>query len=116
MKILLTLFAAIVAAGPFDDLPKVNVSDFTQDWFTVPLDHSDKQSNETMQLRYWKNDKYITGANESIALLFLCGEYTCSVRENLLFPYMVGASWNASLYALEHRFYGESVPGYVEGG
>jgi len=40
--------------------------------------------------------------------IYICGEYTCSVNEERLFPFMVAASHNASMYVLEHRFYGSS--------
>lgn len=40
----------------------------------------------------------------------ICGEYTCSVNEKRMFPYMLGAAHNASLIAIEHRFYGKSQP------
>ena len=72
-----------------------------------------------MNLRYWRNSKYDTSVPEGNGPIFLyiCGEYTCSIREDRLFPFMVGANWKADLYALEHRFYGESIPGgYVPGG
>jgi len=42
--------------------------------------------------------------------LYICGEYTCSIDPDRLFPFMVGASHGAELYAIEHRFYGESIP------
>lgn len=42
--------------------------------------------------------------------MYVCGEYTCSVREDRLFPFMLGAKHNALLMAVEHRFYGKSQP------
>lgn len=67
-------------------------------------------------MRYWKNDKYVEEAGKGPIFLYICGEYTCSIRDDRLFPFMVGASHKAELYALEHRFYGKSVPNYKDGG
>jgi len=65
----------------------------------------------------WVNDKYYnqsscnqTNTCNGPVFLYICGEYTCSIREDRLFPFMVGASHGAILYALEHRFYGKSQP------
>ena len=104
------------AGTPFDHLPKVNVSDFTEATVEQPLDHYNRQEKRKFSMRYWKNDKYVKEDGEGPIFLYICGEYTCSIREDRLFPFMVGASHNAELYALEHRFYGKSVPGFKEGG
>jgi len=58
----------------------------------------------------WKNDKFYDAEHGGPVFLYICGEYTCGVRDDRLFPFMVGASHGAELYALEHRFYGESIP------
>lgn len=91
------------------DLPTVNVADFVMYNHSTPLNHYDYQDDSEFNLRYWKNDKFVTEDSGPL-FLYICGEYTCSVREDRLFPFMVGASYGAELYALEHRFYGESVP------
>ena len=80
----------------------------------MPLDHGNKQDPSSIRLRYYENLVYSDGTGP--IFLYICGEGTCTVRNSSLFAYMVGASHNASLYALEHRFYGESVPDYKEGG
>ena len=36
------LAATTAATTPFDNLPKINTTDFSQDWFSVPLDHYNK--------------------------------------------------------------------------
>lgn len=108
--------ALCASANPFDTLPKVNVADFTEDTVTQPLDHYNRQEKRTFSMRYWKNDKYKREDGKGPIFLYICGEYTCSIREDRLFPFMVGASHKAELYALEHRFYGKSVPNFKEGG
>jgi len=56
------------------------------------------------------NDKYWTAGSDGPNFIYLCGEYRCSVREDRLYPFMVGAQHNARLFAIEHRFYGDSQP------
>ena len=97
---------SVMAAEP---LPTVNVDDFVQYVHQSPVDHFNYQNEDTFGLRVWKNDKYVT-SKEGPVFLYICGEYTCGIREDRLFPFMVGASHGAELYALEHRFYGESIP------
>ena len=90
------------------DLPTVNVDDFTQYNHLSPVDHFNYQNEDLFGLRVWKNSKYAT--KDGPVFLYLCGEYTCGIREDRLFPFMVGASHGAELYAIEHRFYGMSIP------
>ena len=99
--------AAVMAAEP---LPTVNVDDFVQYVHQSPVDHFNYQNEDTFGLRVWKNDKFVTSNTEGPIFLYICGEYTCGIREDRLFPFMVGASHGAELFALEHRFYGESIP------
>ena len=42
--------------------------------------------------------------------MYICGEYTCTVPATRMFPFNVGASHNALLIVIEHRYYGESQP------
>ena len=65
-------------------------------------------------MRYYENQKY--SKPNSPIFVELCGEWTCEIKKTGLFPYMIGATNNASLYALEHRFYGKSVINYKEHG
>jgi len=113
MKQALKLFGAAHLASTkvtsYQDLPNVDVADFTQMEFTQTLDHFNYLDQRTYQQRYWVNDKFFD-EEEGPIFLYICGEYTCSIRDDRLFPFMVGASHNAKLMALEHRFYGKSQP------
>ena len=91
-------------------MPTVNPDDFVQYTIESPIDHFDYQNDDTYSQRVWKNDKYYNAESGGPVFLYICGEYTCSIRPDRLFPFMVGASHGAELYALEHRFYGKSVP------
>jgi len=61
-------------------------------------------------MRYWVNDYYWSEDQTGPNFIYLCGEYTCSVPSDRLYPFMVGASHGARLLVLEHRFYGSSQP------
>lgn len=100
--------AAFANAGAAD-MPTIDVADFELKTFDNMVDHFNFQDDRTYSQRYWVNDKYFTdpsGPN----LIYLCGEYTCSIREDRLYPFMVGAAHGARLLVLEHRFYGDSQP------
>ena len=113
MNTTLTLAAAALASAvsaltPYD-LPTVLAADFDQLWFTNLVDHFDFQNDSTYQQKYFVNEKYWTdksGPN----FIEICGEGPCSVRDSSMYPFMVGAEHGARLFALEHRFYGESQP------
>jgi hypothetical protein len=103
------LFLSTLGVMAADDLPKVDPEDFIQYWEKMPVDHFNYQNSDTFGLRVWKNEKFATEKDAPV-FLYLCGEYTCEIRQDRLFPFMVGASHGAELYAIEHRFYGKSVP------
>jgi len=69
------------------------------------VDHLSYIDKRTYQQRYWINDQYWDQASGPV-FIYICGEYTCSVPEERLYPFMVGAENNALLFVLEHRYYG----------
>lgn len=103
--------SAIVASKQFDstDFPEVDVSDFTELTFDNLVDHFNRQNADTYKQRYWINDKYWTD-DDGPNFIYLCGEYRCSVPDERLYPFMIGAKHGARLFVLEHRFYGDSQP------
>lgn len=92
-----------------DNLPQVDPNDFSEEWMNAPIDHYNYQDHRAYKQRYFKNDKYFDKENGPV-FVNICGEYTCSVRPDRLFPFMLGAKHNALLIAIEHRFYGKSQP------
>lgn len=42
--------------------------------------------------------------------VYICGEYTCSVPDFRMFPFMIGSEYGAQLLVVEHRYYGKSQP------
>ena len=99
-------FASVVA-----DLPNINVKDFTQDVFDNRVDHFDYLNIKTYEQRFWNNAKYWDAVNGPV-LVYICGEYTCSVPANRLYPFQLGADLKANMFVLEHRFYGASQVTY----
>jgi thymus-specific serine protease len=98
-----------ITVDPAIDLPTVDPNDFEELNFDNLVDHYNFQSDATYSQRYWRNDKFWT-STDGPNFLYICGEYRCSIREDRLYPFMVGASHGGRLFALEHRFYGDSQP------
>ena len=105
MKSIACLLTAAVYAQT--DLPVVDKADFTLAKYNNLIDHFNYQATATYQQRYWINDTYY-GGYDSPLFLYLCGEWVCDVPDS--YPFMLGATYNARLVVLEHRFYGESQP------
>jgi len=109
------LLATAISALSYDftdlggKLPNVNVADFVQSTMKSPIDHFDFQSHAHYDQRIWTNDKYFD-EEKGPMFVYICGEYTCSIRDDRLYPFMVGAHFGAKLVAVEHRFYGKSQP------
>eukprot|EP01156_Anaeramoeba_ignava_P006642 Anaeramoba_ignava/a349176_555.p1 GENE.a349176_555~~a349176_555.p1 ORF type:complete len:459 (-),score=88.92 a349176_555:119-1495(-) len=78
-------------------------------WFDQELDHFDFLSKETFRQRYYVNDtNYVAGGP---VFLFLGGEGELTdkwIQEGLTVELSV--MYNALVVALEHRYYGESMP------
>uniref|UniRef100_A0A7S0WWE3 Thymus-specific serine protease n=1 Tax=Pyramimonas obovata TaxID=1411642 RepID=A0A7S0WWE3_9CHLO len=84
-------------------------------WITQPLDHFDAGYNKTWQQRYFVNSSFFDGTGP----VFLCvggegtaikssvvttGEVHCGLMMTM------AAEKKALVFAVEHRYYGESVP------
>ena len=93
------------------DLPQIDVNDFEEKTFENLVDHYNMQDDRTFKQRFWINDKYFKeGKEKGPIFIYICGEYRCSVPDTRLYPFMIGATYNARLLVLEHRFYGETQP------
>jgi len=102
-----TIMSSVAICTAVQDEIKIDVNDFQQKWKNTPIDHYNYQDHRPFQQRYWINEKYFNDEDpHAPVFLYICGEYTCSIREDRLFPFMVGAENGALLLALEHRFYG----------
>lgn len=79
-----------------------------QKWFKQKIDHK-KLKSSTFKQRYYINTQYGSHDNSPI-FLYICGEATChsSSLEGAIKAY--AKKFHAKLIALEHRYYGKSIP------
>ncbi|VDM41706.1 unnamed protein product [Toxocara canis] len=89
------------------DYPK----DFIAGTITMPVDHFDATNTNTFQQRYWYNPQYYKP--DGPQFLYIGGESTADIKwvTNPDVQIMSAArKFNAAVYLLEHRYYGESWP------
>lgn len=77
-------------------------------FYDQKLDHSNKNS-ETFKQRYFINSQYAESA-ESPVFYIICGEWNCAGTGSYSFVENMAKKMKAHLVALEHRYYGESLP------
>ncbi|KAI5072571.1 hypothetical protein GOP47_0012677 [Adiantum capillus-veneris] len=78
-------------------------------WFTQTLDHFNPQDYRTFQQRYYESVDYFVDPNGPI-FLDICGEYRCrGIRDS--FYLTLAEEMEAAYVTLEHRYYGDSIPG-----
>ncbi|KAJ8924676.1 hypothetical protein NQ315_000827 [Exocentrus adspersus] len=83
----------------------------TTAYFSQILDHYDPTNTARFQQRYFVNTQYFNETERNVAFLMLGGE------AQALIQWMTGGAWihtarmyNALLFQLEHRYYGQSHP------
>jgi len=76
--------------------------------FQQTLDHKHPSSSKFSQ-RYWIDSRYATGPNSPV-LYEICGEATCQGTSLRGPVYEQARRLRAHLVAIEHRYYGYSVP------
>lgn len=113
-----SLFCAIASASPVDlyyqnmlQARTVNsraASAVTEQYFRQMVDHQTPGAG-TFNQRYYLDESYAVSKDAPVFLV-LCGEYAChatildgSIRE-------MAQKYHARLIALEHRYYGKSLP------
>jgi len=91
--------------------PSYRVKDIEPQWLTQTLDHQDLSGTNTFQQLYYVNDQYFSGPGAPVFFM-LGGEGPISPAYlNGHFEITTQAEqYGALLVALEHRFYGQSVP------
>lgn len=77
-------------------------------FYDQKLDHKDA-SSETFKQRYFINSDYAEGA-ESPVFYIICGEWNCAGTGSYSYVESLAKKMKGHLVALEHRFYGESLP------
>lgn len=80
-----------------------------QDWIDQYIDHYDYSSNRTFRQRYYVLDDFFNG-NDGPAYLYICGEAECRGISNSSWTAELAKQTGGIIFALEHRFYGKSMP------
>lgn len=78
-------------------------------WFETKIDNFDATKKDTFKLRFWDNKQYWDKDNGPL-FLYICGEWTCAPQAKGSFTDILAEKFNARLFTLEHRYYGESQP------
>ncbi|KAG7389148.1 hypothetical protein PHYBOEH_007563 [Phytophthora boehmeriae] len=77
-------------------------------WFTQQVDHFSSDSNDTFQQRYYEQNTFWTAPNGPV-ILYIGGEGAME-KPPAGFVSVIAQKFGAKVLALEHRFYGKSVP------
>lgn len=77
-------------------------------FFDQKLNHKSATS-KTFKQRYFVDSKYATDANSPVFLI-ICGEWNCGGTGSYSYVESLARNLKGHLVALEHRFYGESMP------
>ena len=76
------LMALEVRALEASQRVEVNVEDFEMRTFDSRIDHFSVLDRRTFKQRYWVNDRHWqAGDGAGPNLLYLCGEYACSIND-----------------------------------
>ena len=97
---------ARVAAGAVKSQNGKVASNTPLTW-NAPVDHFSVENNSTFAQRYYVDDQFWNG--EGPVFYYISGEGTCNGAPSG-YVATLGAQYSALLIALEHRFYGESIP------
>ncbi len=78
-------------------------------FFDQKLDHKNSEGQVTFKQRYFVDSQYAKD-NTSPIFFIICGEWNCAGTGSYGFAEGLAKKMNAHLIALEHRYYGESLP------
>lgn len=106
---LLLLLPAVISAWEYNNPYRMVVSSAAvQDWIDQPIDHFNYYSKDTFRQRYYiLSDFYAAGGP---AYLYICGEAECRGISNVSWLAEMAKQTKGIIFALEHRFYGKSLP------
>jgi pimeloyl-ACP methyl ester carboxylesterase len=77
--------------------------------FDQKLDHNNPADTRTFKQRYFIDSQYAQDASSPVFYI-ICGEWNCAGTTSYGFAVNVAKKVKAHLIALEHRYYGESLP------
>lgn len=78
-------------------------------FYDQKLDHTKANSKKTFKQRFFVDSRYAKNS-ESPVFYIICGEWNCAGTGSYSFVEGLAKKLNAHLVALEHRYYGESLP------
>ena len=82
----------------------------TEEFFNQTLNHFDVLNSATFKQRYWVNDQYFTNGSTTL-FLYIEGEGAGSPYDVMGGQHFeLAAAHNALIIAIEHRYYGATVP------
>lgn len=76
--------------------------------FNQKLNHASTEA-KTFKQRYFVDSQYATGLDAPVFYI-ICGEWNCAGTASYSFVEGLAKKFKAHLIALEHRYYGESLP------
>jgi hypothetical protein len=82
--------------------------DWLNDAYTQKIDHFNKSSLGTYAQRYWRFNDSSLNTTDDFNMLYICGEYTCDPTKLRTGPINYAKARGGKIWALEHRYYGES--------
>lgn len=77
--------------------------------FDQKVNHFARSSSDTFKQRYWIQSDWASGKKAPVFYI-ICGESTCEGADSMGAINALARKYKAHLVALEHRFYGESIP------
>ncbi|KAN0044793.1 hypothetical protein ACTA71_006316 [Dictyostelium dimigraforme] len=89
---------------------RVNPNDPPVQWFTNRVDHYDPQNSNTFKQKFYVNDTYYTPGSPVFYILGGEGPVGASYVTGHFVFNQYAQKFNALLVAIEHRFYGDSIP------
>lgn len=78
------------------------------DYYAQLIDHKNPKLG-TFQQRYYVDETY-GRSNDAPVFLYICGEVECNAHVFELAIKQVAQKYHAKMVALEHRYYGKSIP------
>lgn len=89
------------------ELP-IRLTDAAGGWFEQKIDHTEGDAAGTFQQRYWYSTQFASGPDAPVIFEF-CGESECSAGYLTMLA-DTAKVLKAAVVALEHRYYGKSLP------
>ena len=108
LAILVTALSWNFRANPFRGVPEVTSANQQLQYFDQILDHYSYLPAQFWKQRYYVDDSHFT--HNGPVMLLIGGEGPCGGISETSWTYSLAQQTGALIIALEHRYYGESLP------